>query len=190
MKKTLLGLVPVVLMIVMAGCAPAVVKDREIVQISFTGTLPDGKEFGHSEKDKPLEFLVGSGRLIPALEKAMLGMKTGDKKKIEVKAADAYGEYDKNALQTVPRAQFPKDLELKVGQAYSVNTPQGPITVTISAMTDTLVTVDFNHPLAGKDLTFDVQVVKIRPATKDELAKAFPDEAAPAPTAPAQPAQK
>jgi peptidylprolyl isomerase len=186
MKRMLMGLVPVVLILAVIGCGPAVVKDKEMVSISFKGTLVDGSVFGQSDKDKPLEFLVGSGKMISTLEKGLLGLKVGDKKKIEVKAADAYGEYDKAALQTVDKAQFPKDLELKVGASYTVRTPQGPITVTITQITDKTVTVDFNHPLAGKDLTFDIEVLKIRDATKDELAAAFPATAA----QPAEPAKK
>jgi FKBP-type peptidyl-prolyl cis-trans isomerase 2 len=123
--------------------------------------------------------------MIPALEKRILGLKIGSKKTIEIKAADAYGEYDTAAFQEVPRNQFPNDLELKVGQAYRGQAPQGPITVTITTITPKTVTVDFNHPLAGKDLTFEIEIVKIRDATKEELAEAFP-AAAPAD----QPAKK
>ena len=187
MKRLLMGFVPVFLILVMTGCGPAIVKEKEIVSISFKGTLPDGSVFGQSDKDKPLEFMVGSHKMIPTLEKGLLGLKTGDKKKIAIKAADAYGEYDKAAIQTVEKTNFPKDLELKVGQSYQVRTPQGPITVTISAITDTTVTVDFNHPLAGKDLTFDVEILKIRDATKEEIAAAFPAPAtAPLPAEPAK----
>jgi peptidylprolyl isomerase len=184
MKRMLMGLVPVVLILALMGCGP-VVKDKEMVSISFKGTLADGSVFGQSDKEHPLEFMVGSGKMIPTLEKGLLGLKKGDKKKVEVKAADAYGEYDKTAVQTVDKANFPKDLELKIGATYTVRTPQGPITVTISAITDKTVTVDFNHPLAGKDLTFDIEVLKIRDSTKEELAAAFPAAAQPA-----QPAQE
>jgi FKBP-type peptidyl-prolyl cis-trans isomerase 2 len=98
-----------------------------------------------------------------------------------VKAADAYGEYDKAAVREIPRQQFPKDLPLKIGERYQVNNGQGgPMVITISAVTDTTVTVDFNHPLAGKDLTFEVTIVKIRDATKEEMVKALA-QAAPAP---------
>jgi peptidylprolyl isomerase len=193
MKRLLWGLVPLFLALAVIGCAPASVKEKKIVSISFKGTLADGTVFGQSEKDKPLEFMVGSGKMIPALEKGLIGLKVGEKKTIAIKAADAYGEYDKSAVQEVPRAQFPKELELKVGQSYRVQTPQGPITVSVTAMDDKTVTVDFNHPLAGKDLTFDIQVLKIRDATKEEIAAAFPAEVAPAsvqPPAPTEPAKK
>ncbi len=172
MKRTLAGFVPVILVFAIAGCAAATVSGNKMVQMSYKGTLADGSVFSQSDAAKPLEFLVGAGRLIPTLEKAMLGMKVGEKKSISVKAADAYGEYEKAAVRVVPRAQFPKDLEVKVGEKYQVNGQGGPMVVTVTAMTDATVTVDFNHPLAGKDLTFEVTIVKIRDATKEELAKA------------------
>jgi FKBP-type peptidyl-prolyl cis-trans isomerase 2 len=180
MKRILAGFVPVILILAVSGCAAATVAGNKMVQMSYKGTLADGSMFSQSDAAKPLEFLVGAGTLIPSLEKAMMGMKVGDKRSITVKAADAYGEYDKAAVRVVPRVQFPKELELKVGERYQVNGQGGPMVVTVSAMTDATVTVDFNHPLAGKDLTFEVTIVKIRDATKEELAKA----AAPAQAAP------
>ncbi len=181
MKRTPAGLALAILVLAVMGCAPAAVSKGRMVAVSYKGTLADGSVFGQSDADKPLEFLVGGGTIIPTLEKGMLGMKVGDKKTIPVKAADAYGEYDKAAVREVPRSRFPKDLALKVGERYQVNNGQGPMVLTISAMTDTTVTVDFNHPLAGKDLTFEVTIVKIRDATKDELAKALLPARAPAP---------
>jgi FKBP-type peptidyl-prolyl cis-trans isomerase 2 len=109
----------------------------------------------------------------------VLGLKVGDKKTITVKAADAYGEYDPSATQEVPRDQFPANIPLQVGQHFQVQTQAGVMTVAIAAIKDKSVTVDFNHPLAGKDLTFAVEIVKIRDATKEEL-KAAQAEAKPA----------
>ena len=184
MKRTPLGITSVLLVLALMGCAAATVASNKMVQMSYKGTLADGSIFSQSDAGKPLEFLVGAGTLIPTLEKAMLGMKVGEKKSIMVKAADAYGEYDKAAVRVVPRAQFPKDLKPKVGERYQISGQAGPMVVTVSAMTDTMVTIDFNHPLAGKDLTFEVTVVKIRDATKEELAKAAPGQPAPAPATP------
>ena len=177
MKRRRAGILPLLLVFAILGCAPATVVNKKMVAMNYKGTLADGTVFGQSEKDKPLEFMVGAGRMIPALEKGILGLKIGSKKKIEIKAADAYGEYDKAALQEVPRTSFPNDLDLKVGQAYRVQSPQGPITVTITSVTAKTVTVDFNHPLAGKDLTFEIEIVKIRDATSTELGDAFPTAA-------------
>ena len=160
------------LALLLAGCAPSTVSKNAMVQMAYKGTLSDGTVFSQSEEGKPLEFLVGAGTLIPTLEKGLLGMKVGEKRTIQVKAAEAYGEYDKSAVQRMPRKQFPRDLELKVGGQYQFNSPGGPIVVTVTALDDVSVTLDFNHPLAGKDLTFEVTIVKIRAATKEELAKA------------------
>jgi peptidylprolyl isomerase len=185
MKSVVSGLALVLLALAMIGCAPPTVKDKKVVQMSYKGTLADGSSFSASEPGKPLEFIVGAHRLIPTLEKGVLGMKVGEKKKIQIKAADAYGEYDKTAVQEVTKEQFPKDLALAVGEHYRVQTPNGQLTVTIIAVAAKTVTVDFNHPLAGKDLTFDVEIVKIRDATKEEIAAAFPPEAPAVQAAPA-----
>jgi len=181
MKRVLSRLAPPLMILALLGCGPATVVDKKIVQMSYKGTLADGTVFGQSQPDKPLEFMVGAGKMIPTLEKGIMGLKVGSKKKIEIKAADAYGEYDKNAVQEVPKGEFPKDLQLAVGQLLRIDSPVGPRTVKIIAMTDKTVSVDFNHPLAGKDLTFEIEIVKIRDATKEELAAAFPP--APSPTA-------
>jgi peptidylprolyl isomerase len=174
MKRFISRLAPVLFILAILGCGPATVVDKKVVQLNYKGTLADGTVFGQSESGKPIEFIIGAGKMIPSLEKGIMGLKVGAKKKIEIKAADAYGEYDKNAIQEVPKTQFPKDMPLTVGNFYRVQSPQGPLTVTIRAVTDKTVSVDFNHPLAGKDLTFDVEIVTIRDATKAELAEAFP----------------
>jgi FKBP-type peptidyl-prolyl cis-trans isomerase 2 len=174
MTRTASRFALLLLAIAIVSCAPATVQEKEVVQITYTGTLADGSVFSQSEKDKPLEFIVGSGRIIPALEKGLVGMKVGEQKKIIVKAADAYGEYDKAALQEVPKDRFPKDSTFDVGQKFVVQTPNGPYPVKIAEVRVKTVIVDFNHPLAGKDLTFDVAVVKIREATAAELAPPAP----------------
>jgi peptidylprolyl isomerase len=182
MKRTLAGLALAIFVFAVIGCAAATVAKQKMVDMAYKGTLSDGTVFSRSDEGKPLEFLVGAGTLIPTLEKGMMGMKVGERKTIAVKAADAYGEYDKAAVREIPRQQFPKDLPLKIGERYQVNNGQGgPMVITISAVTDTTVTVDFNHPLAGKDLTFEVTIVKIRDATKEEMVKALAQAAAPAP---------
>ena len=180
MKRTFPGLALVILVLAVIGCAPATVSNKKVVDLAYKGTLADGTVFSKSDEGKPLEFLVGGGTIIPTLEKGMMGMKVGDRKTITVKAADAYGEYDKAAVREIPREQFPKDLPVKIGERYQVNGQAGPMVITISAVTATTVTVDFNHPLAGKDLTFEVTIVKIRDATKDELAKSQAPAQAPA----------
>jgi len=175
MRRLIYALAPLLLLLVLAGCGKPVVGDKKMVSMSFKGTLTaDSTVFAESEQGTPLEFLFGAGGMFPALETAMKGMKVGEKKTIPVKAADAYGEYDQAAIQEVPREQFPADVELQAGASYQFQTSQGPIAMTIKALKDKTVTVDFNHPLAGKDLTFEIEIVKIRDATKEELAAAAP----------------
>lgn len=189
MKRTASRLALIVMALAVIGCAPATVREKKVVDIKYTGTLADGSVFSQSDKDKPLEFLVGAGKIIPALEKGLIGMKVGDQKKLTIKAADAYGEYDTGALQEVPKERFPKDARLEAGERFVVQTPTGPYPVKIAEVKAKTVVVDFNHPLAGKDLTFDVQIMKIRDATKEELAPAGAAQA-PGAAQPAQPAQK
>jgi len=174
MKLTTARVALVLVALGLIGCAPVIVKDKKVVSVSYKGTLSDGTVFGQSEKNKPLEFMVGAGKLIPALEKELLGLKVGDKKKVTIKAAEAYGEYDKGALLEVAKDRFPKDSTLTVGERFIVQSPNGPMQVKIAEVKDKTVVVDFNHPLAGKDLTFEVEVVKIRDATKEELAQLTP----------------
>jgi FKBP-type peptidyl-prolyl cis-trans isomerase 2 len=181
MKRLLPGIVPLLLVLGLAGCGKPTVANNKMVSMDYKGTLADGTVFSESPAGKPMEFLEGGGSIIPTVEKGMLGMKIGDRKTITVKAADAYGEINQAALKEVPRDQFPKDAKLEVGQQFQVSLSSGQVgVVKIAAVGAKTVTVDFNHPLAGKDLTFEVTVVKIRDATKEELAAA---KQAAAPTA-------
>jgi peptidylprolyl isomerase len=138
------------------------VKAGDTVRIHYTGTLEDGSKFDSSEGRDPLEFAVGQGQIIPGLDKAIPGMKVGDKKQVTVPAAEAYGEFNPQAMQTVPRSQVPAEIPLEVGLGLQLQTPNGQvIPATVSEVTDESVTLDMNHPLAGKDLTFDFEVVGI-----------------------------
>jgi peptidylprolyl isomerase len=138
------------------------VKSGDTVRIHYTGTLTDGQTFDSSEGRDPLEFTVGSGQIIPGLEAAIPGMTVGDKKTVEVPADDAYGQPDPNAQQAVPRGEIPDDIPLDLGTQLQVQTPQGQVMpVTVVEVTEEQVTLDANHPLAGKDLTFNIELVEI-----------------------------
>ncbi|HKL56247.1 MAG: FKBP-type peptidyl-prolyl cis-trans isomerase [Roseovarius sp.] len=138
------------------------VKEGDTVRIHYTGTLTDGETFDSSEGRDPLEFQVGSGQIIPGLDQALPGMTVGDKKTVEVPADQAYGQPDPNAQQAVPRADIPEDIPLDLGTQLQVQTPQGQVMpVTVVEVTDEQVTLDANHPLAGKDLTFAIELVDI-----------------------------
>jgi FKBP-type peptidyl-prolyl cis-trans isomerase SlyD len=146
------------------------VSENKVVSIHYKGTLKeDGSVFDSSEGREPLLFLFGKGMIIPGLEEGMVGLKVGDKKSIEVGFEKAYGPKMEEAKQDVPKDQLPKEAELKVGLQLMAQGPQGAMPVTIAAINDTTVTVDFNHPLAGKDLIFDIEVIDVREPTKEEL---------------------
>ncbi|KAG1715357.1 FKBP-type peptidyl-prolyl cis-trans isomerase [Nymphon striatum] len=138
------------------------VKQGDTVRIHYTGTLDDGATFDSSAGRDPLEFVVGSGQIIPGLDKAIPGMSVGDKKVVNIAAEDAYGEADPAARQSVPRDAIPADIPLDLGMQLQVQTPSGQqMTVTVVEVTDAEVTLDANHPLAGKALTFDFEIVEI-----------------------------
>lgn len=138
------------------------VKPGDTVRIHYTGTLSDGSTFDSSEGRAPLEFVVGSGQIIPGLDDALPGMAVGEKKVVEVPADQAYGQPDPNARQAVPRAEIPDEIPLDLGTQLQVQTPQGQVMpVTVVEVTETEVTLDANHPLAGRDLTFAIELVAI-----------------------------
>jgi FKBP-type peptidyl-prolyl cis-trans isomerase 2 len=138
------------------------VKPGDTVRIHYTGTLSDGSTFDSSEGRDPLEFVVGSGQIIPGLDDALPGMAVGEKKVVEVPADQAYGQPDPNARQAVPRAEIPDEIPLDLGTQLQVQTPQGQVMpVTVVEVTETEVTLDANHPLAGRDLTFAIELVAI-----------------------------
>ncbi len=138
------------------------VKPGDTVRIHYTGTLSDGATFDSSEGRDPLEFVVGSGQIIAGLDSAIPGMAVGDKKVVEVPADQAYGQPDPNARQSVPRAEIPAEIPLDLGTQLQVQTPQGQVMpVTVVEVTDAEVTLDANHPLAGRNLTFAIELVEI-----------------------------
>lgn len=139
------------------------VKTGDTVSIHYTGTLADGATFDSSEGRDPLEFTVGAGQIIPGLDQAIPGMAVGDKKTVDVPADQAYGQPDPNARQAIPRAEIPADIPLQPGTQLQMQTPTGQVVpVMVAEVTETEVTLDANHPLAGKDLTFAIEVVDIK----------------------------
>ena len=138
-------------------------KAGDTVRIHYTGTLDDGSVFDSSDGREPLEFKLGSGQIIPGLDKALPGMSVGDTKVVEVPAAEAYGDHNPEGLQQVPRAQVPEHIPLDPGTRLQVQTPDGQaLPVTVTDVTEEVVVLDANHPLAGRDLTFDIELVEIK----------------------------
>lgn len=141
------------------------VKTGDTVSIHYTGTLSDGSTFDSSAGRDPLEFTVGAGQIIPGLDQAIPGMAVGDSKTVQVPADQAYGQRDPNAQQAVPRGDIPADIPLEPGTQFQMQTPTGQVVpVMVAKVTETEVTLDANHPLAGQDLTFDVELVEIKAA--------------------------
>lgn len=138
------------------------VKTGDTVRIHYTGRLEDGTVFDSSREREPLEFTVGSGQIIPGLDNALPGMNVGDEKTVQVPCDEAYGEHDPNGRQEVPREQIPAEIPLDPGTALQMQMPDGrAVPVTVAEVGEQNVVLDANHPLAGKDLTFDVEMVEI-----------------------------
>ncbi|MHA6266116.1 FKBP-type peptidyl-prolyl cis-trans isomerase [Aliiroseovarius sp. CAU 1755] len=132
------------------------------VRIHYTGTLEDGTVFDSSEGRDPLEFTVGSGMIIPGLDKALPGMSVGEQKKVTIAPEEAYGPRQDEALLEVPRKDIPAEIPLEVGLQLQMSGPQGqPMPVTVAELTDDSVTLDANHALAGQTLIFDFEIVSI-----------------------------
>ncbi|KPD14073.1 peptidylprolyl isomerase [Phaeobacter sp. 11ANDIMAR09] len=138
------------------------VKNGDTVRIHYTGTLTDGSVFDSSEGRDPLEFTVGSGQVIAGMDAGLPGMVVGDKKRLEIPSADAYGPLNPEARQAIPREGIPDDIPLELGTQLQMQSPEGHVLpVTVVEVTDATVTLDANHPLAGKDLNFDIELVLI-----------------------------
>ena len=137
-------------------------KAGDTVRINYTGTLDNGEQFDSSEGRDPLEFVLGSGQIIKGLDSAIACLAVGDKKTVSVPCAEAYGERNPDARQAVPREQMPDNIPLEAGTQLQMQTPQGQVVpVTVAEVTETEVTLDANHPLAGQDLTFAIEVMGI-----------------------------
>ena len=134
----------------------------DTVKVHYTGTLEDGTVFDSSIDREPLEFTIGDGRLIPGFEEAVVGMSQGESKTVEIPADEAYGPYYEELVLVVDRDQLPPELQPEVGQQLQFQQEDGTIvTLTVIDVSELSVTLDANHPLAGQDLTFDIQLVEI-----------------------------
>ncbi len=137
-------------------------KNGDTVKVHYTGKLDDGTEFDTSAGREPLEFTLGSRQVIEGFEKGVIGMEVNETKTFTIPSEEAYGPYHKELALEVPVDQFPPTIKPEVGQQLQLTQPNGqPINVTVTEVTESMVTLDANHPLAGKDLTFDIQLVEI-----------------------------
>lgn len=137
-------------------------KDGDQVQVHYRGTLDDGSEFDSSKGREPLGFTVGSGQVIGGFDEAVIGMALGDSKAIEIEAENAYGPRREDLINQVEREQIPDHIEIEAGVQLQATRPgEGPVVLTVVSFDETTVTLDANHPLAGKDLRFEIELVAI-----------------------------
>ena len=144
------------------------ISENSVVSFHYTLTDGNGKVIDSSQGNEPLTYLHGVGQIVPGLENALVGKTAGDKLDVEVAAEDGYGEHQEFMVQQVPREAFQGVDVIEPGMQFQAQTPQGGMTVTVTAVDDATVTVDGNHPLAGQVLFFAVEVVSVREASAEE----------------------
>lgn len=137
-------------------------KEGDTVKVHYTAKLQDGEVVDTTQKQDPWEFTLGEGHVIRGFEEAVIGMNPGESKTIDIPSDKAYGPYQQERILSIDRSKFPKHITPEVGQYLRIPQPGGATaTVTITEVTESKVTIDGNHPLAGKDLVFDIQLVEI-----------------------------
>lgn len=140
----------------------SVAKKGDQVKVHYTGRLADGTVFDSSKDREPLAFELGAGMMIEGFDKAVTGMEIGQTKTAEIPSAEAYGEHREDMVVDVPRTQLPEGMEPQVGQQLGMQQPNGQqIPVVVTEVEEESIKIDANHPLAGKDLIFDLELVSI-----------------------------
>lgn len=154
------------------------IKDGDIVVIEYTGTLEDGTVFDSSEKHgKPLEFQIGAKQVIPGFENAIKTMKKGEEKKVKIKCSEAYGDPNPQLIKEIPRKQIPDQEKIQVGMVMIISLPNGmQIPARIVKAAAESITIDLNHPLAGKTLNFKIKLLEVK-SGKSASAKSEPVKA-------------
>ncbi|MBD0367938.1 MAG: peptidylprolyl isomerase [Flavisolibacter sp.] len=142
-------------------------KDGDKVQVHYQGKLRSGETFDSSQGREPLEFTVGSGQVIKGFDDGVKGMQVGDKKTVEIDARDAYGEKEEENVLELPKSQFPPHIKPEVGMQLGLSNGAGQtFNVTVTEVKEDSVVLDANHPLAGQDLIFDIELVSITPTSR------------------------
>ena len=137
-------------------------KNNDSVKVHYTGKLEDGTVFDSSQDRDPLQFQLGQGQIIPGFEQAVIGMNPGEAKTVNIPSNQAYGPRQEELIQEVPRQQLPTDMEFQVGQRLQLGQEkEQPMIVEVTEVTDASITLDANHPLAGKELIFDIELLEI-----------------------------
>jgi FKBP-type peptidyl-prolyl cis-trans isomerase SlpA len=139
------------------------VKENNTVKVHYTGKLSDGQVFDSSEGKEPLEFTLGKGQIIPGFEKGLIDMKLNEKKTITIAKEEAYGDINDNLRQEVKKTELPEDIKPEVGMGLVSKSPDGQeMNLLVVEVKEESIVIDGNHPLAGKDLIFDLEVVEIK----------------------------
>ena len=146
------------------------IENKKVVRFHYTLTDDTGRELESSRESKPMSYLHGAHNIIPGLEKALAGKSVGDRLTVTLPPAEAYGERVENRIQRIPAKLFKDAKKLRPGQPVSLQTRQGNVQAVIVKVGRFNIDVDSNHPLAGKTLTFDVEILDVRDAAKEELA--------------------
>lgn len=137
-------------------------KDGDTVQVHYTGTLEDGTQFDSSQGGDPIEFTIGSGQVVPGFEAAVTGMKPGETRTATIPADQAYGDRSEELIFSVSRSQVPEGVEVQIGDTLELGMANGEsIPVQVAGIGDDSLTLDANHPLAGRELRFDLELVRI-----------------------------
>ena len=134
----------------------------DTVRVHYAGTLDDGTVFDTSSGREPLEFTIGSGQVISGFDSVVTGMSPGDSETVRIPAEEAYGPHQEAMMLEVDRAQVPAELDPQIGERLEIKQQNGQsVPVTVAAITETLITLDGNHPLAGQALTFEIELVEV-----------------------------
>jgi FKBP-type peptidyl-prolyl cis-trans isomerase 2 len=141
------------------------VKENNTVKVNYTGKLADGQVFDSSEGKEPIEFTLGQGQLIPGFEKGLIDMKLNEKKTITIAKEEAYGEVNNDLIQEVKKTELPQDMAPEVGMGLVSKSPDGQeMNLMVVEVREESIVIDGNHPLAGKELIFDLEVLEIKDA--------------------------
>jgi FKBP-type peptidyl-prolyl cis-trans isomerase SlpA len=141
------------------------VKENNTVKVNYTGKLADGQVFDSSEGKEPIEFTLGQGQLIPGFEKGLIDMKLNEKKTITIAKEEAYGEVNNDLIQEVKKTELPQDMTPEVGMGLVSKSPDGQeMNLMVVEVREESIVIDGNHPLAGKELIFDLEVLEIKDA--------------------------
>lgn len=149
---------------------PQQIEDNVVVTLQYKLWLDDGEMVEESDADDPLVYLHGHDNIIPGLERALQGMRVGDKKRIVVEPEDAYGEYDPDDVEELALSALPPELSPEVGMVLAMEDSEGhEFEAVVTDLDEDMITLDFNHPMAGERLTFEVSITELREASREEL---------------------